>query len=227
MKTRSLIVIPAYNEEPSIARVIKGCLRYCDVLVVDDGSYDETSRLSKEAGAIVFSNPCNKGYEYALNIGYRYALEQEYDVMITMDADGQLPSESVPQFLSALSGGACLVVGRRKVRPRFCEKALAFFSARFSTLLDPYCGMKAYDLTAMKKNCFSTYNSVGTSLALDYIEQDFRCENIDIDIQEREGQSKFGGILVSEFRLLRSMLIGHYRLVKHRIKWTGAKHNDV
>ena len=100
MMMRSLIIIPAYNEASTIAHVVEGCSQYCDVLVIDDGSLDETLKESKEAGALVISNEINKGYECSLNVGYTYALAQNYDLMITMDADGQLPSNSIPKFIN-------------------------------------------------------------------------------------------------------------------------------
>ena len=227
MMMRSLIIIPAYNEASTIAHVVEGCSQYCDVLVIDDGSLDETLKESKEAGALVISNEINKGYECSLNIGYTYALAQNYDLMITMDADGQLPSNSIPKFINAIEDGACLAVGRRENIPRLCEKFLSYSSSHLSYILDPYCGMKSYNLKALKRDTFSTYESIGTSLAFDYIEQRLKCENIDIDINEREGKSKFGGKLVSEFRLFRSMAVGNYRLLKNWIKWKGTNNANV
>jgi hypothetical protein len=77
--------------------------------------------------------------------------------------------------------------------------------------------MKAYCLKALKRNAFSQYNSIGTSLALEYIEQNLPCQNIDIEIKERDGESKFGGKLSSELKLFRSMIIGNFRLLKIRM----------
>lgn len=213
-----LIVIPAFNEERTIANVVDGCLRFGHVLVVDDGSSDRTRSVSETAGASVISNTINRGYEYSLNIGYTFAIEQHYDVMITMDADGQLPPESVPEFITAITSGANLVVGKRKNLRRFCEKALSYSSSRLSVIVDPYCGMKAYHLKAFQKDNFSTYNSIGTALAFDYVELGLRTENIAINIKERDGTSRFGRLLVSEFRLCPSMLVGQYRLIKMWIK---------
>ena len=106
-------------------------------------------------------------------------------------------------------------------------KLLSFPSSRLSNIFDPYCGMKAYDLKALKRKTFSKYNSIGTSLALEYVEQKLKCVNIDIDTEKREGRSKFGGKLSSELQLLHSLLIGYYRLMKNWIKVKGSRNVNV
>ena len=227
MITRSLIVIPACDEGATVADVVKSCTQYCDVLVIDDGSKDNTFKASTEAGAIVIANETNRGYEYSLNVGYAYAKAQNYSSMITMDADGQLPPNSVPKFIDAIEAGACLVVGRRRKIQRLCEKILSYASSRLSTILDPYCGMKAYNLKVIRSETFSKYNSIGTSLAFEYIEKNLKCKNIEIDISEREGVSKFGGKLSSELKLFYSMVIGNYRLVKNWVKGSDIKSANV
>ena len=224
--SESLVVIPAYNEESTISNVIKQCAKFCDVLVVDDGSIDDTRSTSLNAGAIVLSNECNKGYEHSLNVGYAYASAKNYKVMVSMDGDGQLPPDRLPEFLIAIEKGASLVVGRREQKPRLCEKLLALSAARLSDLKDPYCGMKAYDLRALKRPSFSVYDSIGTSLALDYLEMGLKCENIDIEISEREGISKFGGKLKSELKLSRSTITAVYRLLRNAMLKPGTNNND-
>lgn len=217
MMKGSLVVIPAFNEEASVKNVVTKCAEYCDVLVVNDGSTDGTAIVASLAGAVVLTNDGNKGYEYSLNVAYIYAVDHNYDLMITMDADGQLPAETLPKFIKAIEDGASLAVGNRIIKPRVCEKIFAFFASRLSSIRDPYCGMKAYCLKALKRNTFSQYNSIGTSLALEYIEQQLPCQNIDIEIKERDGESKFGGKLSSELKLFRSMIIGNFRLLKIRM----------
>ena len=223
MIMRSLVVIPAFNEGDTVSNIVKACAQYCDVLVVNDGSTDNTFRASTEAGAVVITNETNKGYEYCLNVGYGYALDMNYDLMITMDADGQLPAKSIPEFVYAIKNGACLAVGRREKISRLCEKVLSYFSSRFSAILDPFCGMKAYKLRALQRTTFSDYNSIGTSLAFEYMEKNLKCENIDIYINKREGKSKFGGKVASEMKLLHSMSVGNYRILKNLIKMRATK----
>ena len=214
---KSLILIPAYNEGSTIGNVVRKCCQFCDVLVVDDGSCDDTRIVAENNGAVVTSNEVNKGYEYSLNVGYAHAKVNNYDVLLTLDADGQLPPDRIPDFLSAISSGSRLVVGERRSMPRYCERTLALVSSAMSSLSDPYCGMKAYDLNMLKSSVFSAYNSIGTSLALEYIERGLNCKNIAIEVVGREGQSRFGGRLASEIKLVPSMFVGIYRLLKNRV----------
>ncbi|WP_249713755.1 glycosyltransferase family 2 protein [Rhizomonospora bruguierae] len=110
-----LIVIPALNEAGSIGdvvREVRGELPTVDVLVVDDGSTDDTARLAAAAGAIVARLPYNLGVGGAMRLGYRYGYEHDYDVVIQVDADGQHDPRYVPKLVDALSE-ADLVIGAR------------------------------------------------------------------------------------------------------------------
>ena len=112
---RVLIIIPAWNEAGSIADVIaeiRDELPAYDVLVVNDGSTDETERVALAAGARVVSLPYNLGVGGAMRLGYRYADENDYDIAIQIDADGQHDPRYVPKLIDAL-GASALVIGAR------------------------------------------------------------------------------------------------------------------
>jgi glycosyltransferase involved in cell wall biosynthesis len=215
----TLIVIPAFDEEATIEKVVLACKKFGKVLVVDDGSKDQTSLVAEKAGALVIISSINKGYDSALNLGYQYALHNNFDVMITIDADGQLPVDRLPFFIKDISNGADIVVGVRSYLPRFCEKFLAIFSKSLLNLQDPYCGMKAYRLDfCLIKKIFSTYNSIGTDLALTIALKGGFISNIPISIKVRSDQSRFGNRIVSEFRLFPSMFFGISRIVLHKLR---------
>lgn len=113
--SRVLVVIPALNESGSIAdvvREVRGELPTVDVLVVDDGSTDDTARLAAAAGAIVARLPYNLGVGGAMRLGYRYGHDHDYDVVIQIDADGQHDPRYVPKLVDALNE-ADLVIGAR------------------------------------------------------------------------------------------------------------------
>jgi glycosyltransferase involved in cell wall biosynthesis len=86
-----LIIIPAYNEESSIGDVLDavGKNLTADVLVIDDGSTDDTRGIARGKNAVVLSLPYNAGYGVALETGFKYALEEGYEFILQMDADGQ------------------------------------------------------------------------------------------------------------------------------------------
>lgn len=114
---RTLVVIPARDVEGAIGGVVRGILALglgLDVLVVNDGSTDGTSRAAREAGAAVIDHPENRGKGAALRTGFEYAVEQGYEAAITMDGDGQHDPREIPGFVDALEKtGADIVVGTR------------------------------------------------------------------------------------------------------------------
>jgi glycosyltransferase involved in cell wall biosynthesis len=113
---RVLVVIPAWNEEASIATVVHevhSALPGVDVLVVDDGSTDKTGPRAREAGAVVAHLPYNLGVGGAMRLGFRYAVERDYDTVVQIDADGQHDPAFAPQLLERIEAGADLVIGAR------------------------------------------------------------------------------------------------------------------
>lgn len=112
----TLILIPAFNEQRDIARVVRSvsaAVPGLPVAIIDDGSHDGTADAARSAGAIVLSHPFNLHYGAALSTGYAYALEQGYERIVQMDADGQHDAASIRVVLDALDRGADLVLGSR------------------------------------------------------------------------------------------------------------------
>lgn len=113
--TRVLVIVPAFNEERSISSVISGLKKMnLDVLVVNDGSADNTKDVSVKNGATVITLPFNLGVGGALRTGFKYAIRHDYDAVIQVDADGQhLPQEISKLISLAETTNADLVVGSR------------------------------------------------------------------------------------------------------------------
>ena len=114
--TTTLAIIPALNEAESLPAVLDDLatrLPHVDVLVVDDGSTDETALVAHEHGAIVASLPFNLGIGAALRTGFRYAARHGYDRAFQFDADGQHDAGEVHKLLTALDDGADMVIGTR------------------------------------------------------------------------------------------------------------------
>ncbi len=114
---RSLIIIPAHNEEASVGRVIAEVRRVvpeAGILVVDDASRDATAEVAGRAGAEVVSLATNLGYGAAVQTGFRYAVQHGYDIGVQMDADGQHDPESLPALMApVLAGEADVCLGSR------------------------------------------------------------------------------------------------------------------
>ncbi len=120
MTPRTLVVIPAFNEVASVGSVVTevlGALPGTAVLVVDDGSTDDTARAALEAGALVARLPFNLGVGGAMRTGFRLARDRGYEVVVQVDADGQHDPAEVPSLVSALGTGTDtefdLVLGAR------------------------------------------------------------------------------------------------------------------
>jgi glycosyltransferase involved in cell wall biosynthesis len=114
MGGRVLAVVPAYDEAPRVRAVVEGALAHLPVLVVDDGSTDDTAAVAEAAGATVLRQQPNQGKGAALRAGFRWALASGYDAVLTLDADGQHDPAEIPSFLDAgVRTGADLIVGRR------------------------------------------------------------------------------------------------------------------
>jgi glycosyltransferase involved in cell wall biosynthesis len=115
---RKLAIVPAYNEEGMVGRVVREIHRQApgfDVLVVDDGSTDSTAAEAADAGAAVISHPFNLGIGGTVQSGYKHALRQGYDVAVQVDGDGQHKPSYLVEMLEALhtGGQADMVYGSR------------------------------------------------------------------------------------------------------------------
>jgi glycosyltransferase involved in cell wall biosynthesis len=115
---RIVALIPGYNEGPRIGTVVRAALEYLPVIVVDDGSSDDTAARAREAGAIVIEQRPNQGKGAALRMGFRRAIAAGYDAVLTLDADGQHDPTEIPRFLDAraVDPPPDLVIGRRNFR---------------------------------------------------------------------------------------------------------------
>jgi glycosyltransferase involved in cell wall biosynthesis len=135
------VIIPAYNEAARIGPVVRSALRYADeVVVVDDGSADETAAVARASGARVIRQD-NAGYIAAVKRGFR---EARGDVVVTMDADGEHCAEDIPRLARPiLDGEADLVLGRRPEIARFSERFLNWLTQFRVKVRDSGTGFRA------------------------------------------------------------------------------------
>ena len=154
MEPRVLIVIPAYNEENTIASVLFG-LRHAAPkfarVVVNDGSTDATGNLISKLGEKQLRLPCNLGYGHAVQTGLKYALIRGYDIVVCFDADGQHRPEDVPGVVATLLGsGADVVIGSRFCNGQPYRGSMSRRSGQvlFSLLTRLLTGRRIYDTTS-------------------------------------------------------------------------------
>ena len=152
-----LIVIPAYNEEGSIERVVDDLIQnypQYDYVVVNDGSRDRTAAICRSRGYRLIDLPVNLGLAGAFQTGLRYAAEHGYDCAMQLDADGQHLPRYIAPMLEELEAGADIVIGSRFVtvlKPRTLRMVgsyLISWAIRLTTgqpICDPTSGMRMFN----------------------------------------------------------------------------------
>jgi len=114
MQNKILAIIPAFNESTRITPVITGTLSYLPVLVIDDGSSDNTASVAEASGAEVIHQTPNQGKGVALRAGFKHAIKGEFNAALTLDADGQHDPADIPKFLDCYSiKHPDLIIGNR------------------------------------------------------------------------------------------------------------------
>ena len=159
MKMKVFAVIPAYNEEKRIYNVVKKAAGFVDtVVVVDDGSRDNTRETAKKGRAIVLNHLVNLGKGAALKTGCDYALKSKADIIIVMDADAQHDPLDIPKFLNKIKEYD-VVLGQRKINKSmplvfrfgnwFIDETIKFLYG--VKINDSQCGYRAFTADAYRK----------------------------------------------------------------------------
>ncbi|OWK35012.1 glycosyltransferase family 2 protein [Fimbriiglobus ruber] len=163
--TRWLTAVPVYNEAQYVRGVLAEVRRYSpEILVIDDGSTDGTANLlASEKDILRVTHPQNRGYGAAIATAFRYAAERGYEILVTMDCDGQHEPSRIPVLLEAIhdcdivSGSRYLRDFRQDTPPptdrRYINATVTNeLNARYGlNLTDAFCGFKAYRVDALAR----------------------------------------------------------------------------
>ncbi|MDD5622908.1 MAG: glycosyltransferase family 2 protein [Actinomycetota bacterium] len=163
MIKKLLVAIPAYNEEEKIGKVIRNIPKKLDsvsvvhVLVIDDGSTDNTAKISRDSGAEVIENYFNMGYGAAFDKGLQYALDNNFDLMVSIDGDDQFDPEDIPKLIKPIiENNADLVTASRFIEKKYYpimpgfkfwgNKLMSVFISKLvgKKFHDVSCGFRAY-----------------------------------------------------------------------------------
>lgn len=219
---RTLVIIPAYNEESSIRSVIGEIRNYLpktDILVIDDGSRDRTSQVALEEGVILLRNPYNMGIGATMQIGFRFAYQKGYEMVIQVDGDGQHDPKYLPFMIELIKNKESnLVIGSRylakggfqstwirKIGIKFFVILLRIFLGE--KIMDPTSGFRAMDqkvLEEFSKEYPSDYPEVEALLLLH--KKGFRIKEIPVTMRERSGGTSSIGILSAGFYMTKVTL---------------------
>lgn len=162
------VVVPALNEEATIAEVVEAVRSLGTAVVVDDGSSDATGRVAVEAGGHVVRHERNLGYDRALASGMRAALALDAAVIATVDADGEQLLDGLAEAVAAVGrGDAVVALGIRPSAGRISERIFGRYVQRRFGPPDILCGVKVYDARFVAAHeSLLDRPTIGTGIAL-------------------------------------------------------------
>jgi dolichol-phosphate mannosyltransferase len=239
---RYLTALPVYNEQAHVATVLSTVKKYAThILVVDDGSTDGTPRaLAQCQGIEIVRHPQNLGYGAALQTAFQYALAHRYEVLVTIDCDGQHEPQRIGQLLKAClgssaqgKGGADIVSGSRylvadetsgpppEARRRINEQITREINRRLGLqLTDAFCGFKAYRVEALARlHLTETGYAMPLELWVQAAHHDLRIVESPVPRVYLDEERSFGGALDDA-----STRLAHYQEVIDRAMRACADH---
>ena len=199
------IVIPAYNEEKGIGALIDeikerlASLKMKDyeyeIIVVDDGSFDNTAKIAQKKDVVLIQHPKNRGYGAALKTGIRKA---KYDTIAITDADGTYPVSEMPELIKYIGEYDMVVGARNKQKIPLMRRPAKFFLNRLANYLtdveipDLNSGLRVFkkDIAVNFFNLLPNGFSFTTTITLAMLTNDYLVKFIPIDYQKRQGKSK-------------------------------------
>ena len=213
---KTWVVIPAKDEENTISKVLSALgTTFKNIIVVDDGSLDSTSRSAcfHETKPHVVYCTTNRGYDAALQQGFLYAIKQDAEFVLTFDADGQHRVSDARKMIK-LATNCDMVLGIRDRKPRITEHLFSWI-LRLVGISDPLCGMKLYRTKLFRHaTFFDRFDSIGTDLLIHSIILGYNYKQVNISVRDREDNSRFGRKLITNMKIanaIRKVVLRYWR----------------
>ena len=179
---KTLVIIPAYNEQKTIGGVIDAVKQHTSrIIVVDDGSQDKTASIARTKGCTVKSHIINRGLGAALCTGFVYAKKIGATHVITLDADGQHNPADIPRLISKLNEGYDVVVGSRLIETKgmpltriYANKIANLITIGGHITTDSQSGLRAFKINALNKLKLISTTPPGMEISSQIIEEIYK-----------------------------------------------------
>jgi glycosyltransferase involved in cell wall biosynthesis len=218
MSTPSLLfAIPAFNEAGTIGPFVHQLVKHGQVLVVDDGSHDNTAILAEEAGATVHRHATNFGYDNAIATCLSLGKQFSCDWLLTIDADGQHQIEDVEKFKPHFNDTDLIIGIRPLASMRLGERLLASYYQIKHGIHDPLSGFKAYRHEMLSKIVFPPLNptpSYGLDVLDAVLKINARVAEEPISIRKRQDAARIGNCWKVNKRMLHNL----YTRLRHELR---------
>ena len=198
---KTLVIIPAYNEEEAIVETINNLKKCCDGMVdyviINDCSKDNTLKKCNENNFNVINLPINLGIGGAVQTGYKYAYRFGYDIAIQMDADGQHDPKYISEIIEKIKAGNDMVIGSRfiekngfqstfvrRIGINLYSKIIKLFTGK--VIKDTTSGMRAYDRNAIKEFVTNTSLTPEPDTMVYMLKKGLKIKEVQVEMKERE-----------------------------------------
>lgn len=214
-----LVIIPAYNEEESILRVVRNLEAKktgCDYVVINDCSKDNTERILDDNNIFHIDLPVNLGLTGAVQTGYKYAFYNGYDAAIQFDGDGQHLPEYIPSLVREIENGYDIVIGSRFVdeKKHFSMRMLGsrVIAAMIklttgTTIKDPTSGMRIINKRMIKDYAFELNRKPEPDTLAYQIKKGAKVKEVQVKMEERIGGTSLYSGLGSSIKYMVKVLM--------------------
>ena len=205
------IIIPCYNEEATIARVVTQIFAIIpNIVVVDDASLDNSLAMLKGMPVEIIHNNVNLGYLKSVGKGLRYAFSHNATYAITFDADGQHQAKDLDKFLDIINTNAPdLILGKRSFKNRLTEVIFSLYTKSAYNISDPFCGFKAYKKYFFQKmgSKLESHYTIGLENIIKTLTRyPTVFEEVALSTSKRQDESRFAGRVYGNYLELKAAL---------------------
>ncbi len=200
MKKKIIFIIPAFNEEKNLKKVINDFKKYGDIITINDNSIDQTKVIADKYSNYVINNKERLGYDSSIRLGIKFVLKnlKEKEIVFTIDGDGQHVASEVPKFLKKVKN-CDAVIGKRDFYNRYSEYIVGFFSKQIDNINDPLSGFKCYRKNYLVK-LFKILKKIDY-IGMFFLEKNKNIKQVNIRIK-KNSKSSIGSGLKIDLKIL-------------------------